>query len=395
MRVLMMSTPVPTHFTPMVPLAWALRAAGHEVLVAGQPDVMPAVAAAGLNGVSVGSAYHVEDLLADTVKEGTRPVEAQPRAEHESKLGKAGMGWSVHTRYLCEAYVETARAFGPDLVVCDPLEFSALIVGALTGAPVVRHRWGVDPLSDTAHAQARQSLRAMSERLGLGAYPDPAVVLDPCPPSLQLPGATAGTPIRYVPYNGNGRLPQWVGGRRAEDAPRRVAVSLGGRTLDMNGVPMLRRMLHVFGAQPDVEVIATVDERHREALGTLPGTVRLVDPAPLNLFLHTCDAVVHHGGAGTTMTSTAFGLPQLVVPQFADQFAHGDRIADAGAGITLDDADSQNDPETLRDAFTELLTHPGHAKAAQELRREMSAMPSPSRVVADLEQLARGEHRTQ
>lgn len=39
MRVLMMSTPAPTHFTPLVSLAWALRGTGHEVVVAGQPDV--------------------------------------------------------------------------------------------------------------------------------------------------------------------------------------------------------------------------------------------------------------------------------------------------------------------------------------------------------------------
>ncbi|GAA3035986.1 hypothetical protein GCM10020000_11910 [Streptomyces olivoverticillatus] len=40
MRVLIIPSPVTTHFMPMIPLAWALRAAGHELLVAGQPDVM-------------------------------------------------------------------------------------------------------------------------------------------------------------------------------------------------------------------------------------------------------------------------------------------------------------------------------------------------------------------
>ncbi|MDW6062592.1 hypothetical protein SAZ11_36845 [Streptomyces sp. FXJ1.4098] len=47
MRVLMMSTPVSSHFAPLVPLAWALRSAGHEVLVAGQPDVMGPARSAG------------------------------------------------------------------------------------------------------------------------------------------------------------------------------------------------------------------------------------------------------------------------------------------------------------------------------------------------------------
>ncbi|MEV0526094.1 nucleotide disphospho-sugar-binding domain-containing protein [Streptomyces sp. NPDC050439] len=395
MRVLLMSTPVPTHFTPMVPLAWALRAAGHEVLVAGQPDVLPAVAAAGLNGVSIGPAYHVEDFLSGAAKDGRRPIESASRADIEKGMTGAGTGWSLHTRYLCEAYLEMARFFGPDLVVCDPLEFSAPIVGTLTGAPVVRHRWGVDPMSDLAHTRARQALGSMCERLGLAELPGPDLVLDPCPPSLQLPATTTGAPIRHVPYNGNGGLPRWLAHHRADPGVRRVAVTLGGHTLDMNGVPLVRRMLQAFGDRPGVEVLATVDARHRDDLGPLPGSVRLVDPVPLNLLLRTCDAVVHHGGAGTAMTATAFGLPQLVLPQFADQFAHGDRIADSGAGIALDDADAQNDPRSLRDSFTELLTEPRYAKAAHELRAEMEGMPSPARVVTDLEQLAKTGRRAQ
>ncbi|MGW5739255.1 MULTISPECIES: nucleotide disphospho-sugar-binding domain-containing protein [Streptomyces] len=392
MRVLMMSTPVPTHFTPMVPLAWALRAAGHEVLVAGQPDVLPAVAAAGLNGVSVGAAYHIQDFLNGAARDGKRPLETTSRADIEKRIAGAGTGWSVHTRYHCESYLETARAFGPDLVVGDPLEFSAPIVAALTGALFVRHRWGVDPMSDVAHEQAQVALRAMCGRFGLAELPAPAVVLDPCPPSLQMPDTSRGTPIRHVPYNGNGTLPRWLASHRPEPGVRRVVVSLGGRTLDMNGVPLMRGMLQVFGEQPDVEVLATVDARHREGIGPVPGSVHLVDPVPLNLLLPSCDAVVHHGGAGTAMTSTSFGLPQLVLPQFADQFAHGDRLADVGAGITLDDADAQNDPGSLRQALVELLTEPGYTKAADELRREVQGMPSPTRVAADLEQLTQAGH---
>ena len=37
MRVLFATYPERTHFLAMVPLAWALRTAGHEVRVASQP----------------------------------------------------------------------------------------------------------------------------------------------------------------------------------------------------------------------------------------------------------------------------------------------------------------------------------------------------------------------
>jgi vancomycin aglycone glucosyltransferase len=43
-------------------------------------------------------------------------------------------------------------------------------------------------------------------------------------------------------------------------------------------------------------------------------------------------AVVHHGGAGTTTTATAAGVPQVVVPQIADQPYWGRRVSDLGIG---------------------------------------------------------------
>lgn len=53
------------------------------------------------------------------------------------------------------------------------------------------------------------------------------------------------------------------------------------------------------------------------------------------LFPHTA-AVVHHGGAGTTMTATRAGTPQVVVPQLADQPYWAGRVAELGIGIAHD-----------------------------------------------------------
>jgi vancomycin aglycone glucosyltransferase len=47
-------------------------------------------------------------------------------------------------------------------------------------------------------------------------------------------------------------------------------------------------------------------------------------------------AVVHHGGAGTTMTATRAGTPQVVVPQLADQPYWAGRVAELGIGIAHD-----------------------------------------------------------
>lgn len=389
MRVLVIPTPVPTHFMPLVPLAWALRAAGHEVTVLGQPDVYGAVRAAGLTAQCVGEEFDVNGMLLRGLPEDHRPLQARPRPAPEL-TGGYGRVWHANATSLLDHCREHAREFRPDLVLADPLEYCSLIVGGLLGVPVVHHRWGVDAISEPARRAVRPDFQGLCESLGLSGLPDPSVILDPCPPSLQLPGVEKGEPIRFVPYGGGGKVPAWLREDRATGRPRglrRVLVTLGSSTLALHGVPFARGLLGALGRSPGVEVLATVGEPYRSRIGALPGQVRLIDPLPLHLFLDTCDAVVHHGGAGTAMTATAFGLPQLVLPQLADQFWLADRLTATGAGLGLETAAEQDDPDLVRDALDELLTHPGYGTAARALAAELNGMPPPARVAADLEDL--------
>ncbi|MEU3301209.1 nucleotide disphospho-sugar-binding domain-containing protein [Streptomyces sp. NPDC006678] len=386
MRVLMINTPVSTHLTPLVPLAWALRAAGHDVLVVGREDVLGAAASAGLNAVGIGDRLKLDDMLIERLG-GKRPLQSWGRPALE-QLSNVGSLWMPQTLDVLPAYLDLARDFRPDLVLSDPIEFISLIVGEELGVPVVQQRWGVDPISDQVRSAGETWFKDVVAERGLSGLPRAAVLLDPCPPSLQLAGTTPGTPMRYVPFNGNGRLPEWLRrDARGRGTARRVAVSLGGRTLAYNGVPLMRNILDALGALPATEVLATVEEEYREALGEVPGNVRVIDPVPLHLLLGSCSAVVHHGGSGTAMTASVFGLPQLVLPQLADQFWHGDALARVGAGITIEDAARQDEPEPVREAVATLLEDPAYGKAAGELREEIATMPSPSRVVTDLESL--------
>lgn len=287
-------------------------------------------------------------------------------------------------------YREVARRFGPDLIVADTLEYLSLLLGEELGVPVVHHRWGVDPISGQARAAGQDGLREAYERLGLTDLPEPDLLLDPCPPSLQLPDIAPGAPLRFVPFNGNGALPEWL--RDSQDAAAgrsRVAVSLGGRTVKYHGEGLFRHLIEAFDQMPGVEAVVTVQREYHDTLGPIPANVRVVEPLPLTLLLDSCSAVVHHGGAGTGMTATSFGLPQLVLPQLADQFWCAERVTEVGAGLGLHDPAEQNDPARVRAAVQELLVEPRYAKAAGELRAEMAGMPSPARVIRDLEQLTR------
>ncbi|MGX9874706.1 nucleotide disphospho-sugar-binding domain-containing protein [Streptomyces cellulosae] len=392
MRVLVISTPVPTHFLPLVPLLWALRSAGHEVTVLAQPDVVGAVRACGLTAISAGEPFEVNGMLLEGLEPERRPLQARPRPAPEL-LGGYGRLWWAHAASMLDGYSDVAERYRPDLVLADPLEYCSLIIGARLGVPVVHHRWTVDAISGPARAFVRPGARELCERLGLPGLPDPDVLLDPCPPSLRLPGGEPGTPIRYVPYSGGAEVPAWVRADRGPGAERRrVAVSLG-TTLALHGVGFTRGLLRALAARPGTEILVTLPEPYRTRIGPLPSGVTAVDPLPLHLFLGTCDAMVHHGGAGTAMTATSFGLPQLVLPQLADHFPLGDRLTAAGAGLSFDTAERQDDPRTVGAALDELLSDPRYADAARGLAAEMARMPSPVAAAADLERRARAGTR--
>jgi vancomycin aglycone glucosyltransferase len=73
-------------------------------------------------------------------------------------------------------------------------------------------------------------------------------------------------------------------------------------------------------------------------------------------------AVVHHGGAGTTTTSTMAGVPQVVVPQIADQPYWAGRVADLGIGAAHDGPTPT--VESLSAELTTALTSETRARAA-------------------------------
>ncbi|MFD0026416.1 nucleotide disphospho-sugar-binding domain-containing protein [Streptomyces sp. NPDC058382] len=381
MRVLITSTPVATHFLPMLPLVRALRAAGHDVLVAGQPDVTGPAAEAGLATATFGDTFHYVDLRRGRLPDGVRPIEVHGRPPAQQIDGAAQM-WRNHAPYFLLDYLELAREWRADLILSEHMEFAGPVVAKVLGVPSVWHRWGTAPTSEFMLGQTRMWLGPLCGRLGLDAVPAPDLVLDPAPPALVGADAPPARPIRPVPHTGDGTPWSWGA------APgRRVAVALGGYTLELGGAALLRRVADVLGAAGGVEAVVAAAPGYRAAIGALPdGMTYTAESAP-GLLFPGADLVVHHGGPGSTLAAAALGIPQLVLPQLVDAFVAGDRIAGAGAGITLDLAEQQNSDTALAAAADALLTDPGYREAAGRLRTETEAMPAAAETVALLEGL--------
>ncbi|MCV2458486.1 glycosyl transferase [Streptomyces sp. ICN988] len=382
MRVLITCTPVDTHFLPMLPLIRALTGAGHEVLVAGQPDVTGAAAAAGLETATFGEAFHHLDLRQGRRPEGLRPIEVTGRPPARQIDGAAQM-WRNHAPYYLYDYLETAREWRADLVLGDHMEFAAPVVAAVLGVPSVWHRWGVAPTSEFMLGQARMWLGPLCGRLGLDSVPVPDLTLDPAPPSLASTDAPPARPIRPEPHTGGGPPHAYATG-----PGRRVAVALHGHTLALDGAPLLRRVLRALAAAGGVEAVVSVAPEYRDAVGALPEGMTYTARTAPGLLLPGADLAVHHGGPGSTLAAAALGVPQLVLPQLDEAFVAGDRVAAAGAGISLDTAERQNSDAVLAEALSTLLTDPAPRLGARRLRDEIRSMPTPADTVTVLEHLA-------
>jgi UDP:flavonoid glycosyltransferase YjiC (YdhE family) len=388
MRVLITSIPQVSHVFPIVPLAWSLRASGHEVLVAAQPGVDRAIISAGLPAATVGAPFDMIAFFRSRLPDGTMPVRAWDY-DQEMMMAIAGRTWSNWARQVLGEQLALARAFRPDLIICDPMELSARIVGGVLGVPVAEHRFGLDAASSRFDEMAAQLLRPLAVKHGLAALPQPDLVLDPCPPSLQMPGGKAGVPIRYIPYNGSGAPPD----RPAPSGRPRVCVSFGRVVASLTGGRLFHWTIEALQDIGDVGITLAVTPNDMEEIGLVPDEVDVRVDIPLNLLLPGHDVLVHHGGDGTGMTGLCHGIPQVVLPQIANQFPFGQRIQACGAGLTLADEASQTSVSAIGAAIRTVLTGPGCRTAAAGLGAEIGQMPAPPSLVPVLERLAAGDGR--
>ncbi|MUL41470.1 DUF1205 domain-containing protein [Streptomonospora sp. PA3] len=403
MRVLLSAALQPSHFFPLVPTAWALRAAGHDVRVAHQPRLAPFVQAAGLTSAVVGPDTEIDaDRRREAQKsqaavgpaegtggEATRPSDAENR--HHIRIALSLFADSAEQ--MTGGLLDLCRDWRPDLIVFEWQSYAAHLVAEVLGIPSVRHQFSGPDFEAGIKGwreMERDSLLALYREYGVDdVRPDGHATVDPCPPVLQvdLPADRTYLPVRFIPYNGSGRLQEWM--YRRSQRPR-VALTVGSSYLWMTGnLSPVQRFAELL-SRMDVDVIAAVPQGGAKLLGDLPDNIRLAENVPLELFLPSCDAIISHGGTGTVGTSLAHGVPQILTPPRAmgdPPFHNAERIVASGAGVQVD---VQSDPdERIVDAIETVVQGHAYRTAALGLARSEEERPLPLELVGDLEELAR------
>lgn len=382
MRIIFTSWAWPSHLYAMVPVAWACRACGHDVLVASQPALTDVIAGTGLPAAAVG-----HDIDAAAVFRDIALPSAQQQATAARQPGGGGgprvLGLLVA---LAEAMVDDltrlVREWRADLVVFEPTAFAGPLAAAAGGIPAVRHLYGTDLMSGFGRFLPN-ALDPLCRRLGLdGVDPFGVATVDPCPPGLRVPVGSRRIPVQYIPHNGPGRLPTAVPAR--SDRPR-VCVTWGTTLSRVDPGLFIAGQVARAISGLEIDVVVAITPGQRALLGQLPPEVNVIESVPLHLLLPDCDLVVAHGGAGTLLTALASGVPQLLIPRLPDHVRHAGRLAEAGAAAVL--PAPVQDPATIRDQVADLLAAPAYRAAARRLQREMHDQPSPARIVSQLEDL--------
>ncbi|WP_143268871.1 glycosyltransferase [Amycolatopsis vastitatis] len=362
MRILFTTVGLPGHFFPLVPLAWACRARGHQILVATTDDFRPTVLRAGLPACSWSSSGGIADVAAtDGVPAGEK------RFAH-------GLAFAQIARRSLPGAEALLRDWRPDLVVSERAELAGPLAASAGGVPRAELHWGAAELPEYQAAW-----EAEWGGLPFGAAD---VVLNPWPPSLRAAYAENHRSIRHVGYNGDASVPGWLTGSRH---PRRVCLTfgtllphLGSRDIGGLVVPLLHRL-----GSLGVEVVVAIDDRVAATWPALPGHVRHAGRLPLAEVLNTCAATVNHAGQGTSLTALAAACPQVMVPQFDDQFDNAETVAKGGPGIVL--LPEETTTEAIYRACRTVLESAEYRTAAAQVSAEIATQPSPADVAATLE----------
>jgi UDP:flavonoid glycosyltransferase YjiC (YdhE family) len=362
-RVLFTTTPGHGHYQPMLPLARALARAGHDVRWAAAAEVCPALRDRGFDVVPAG----IFELVPSPLRHPPPQIAALPPAERPDHLFSLLFGPERAAPMLADLS-RIVDDHAPDVLVCEQGELAGPIAAARRGVPNVTHAFG-RLLPEARVARARETMGDLWRAHGFEPRPYAGtydhLYVDIYPPSLQSDANTHVGAVQLV--------------RPAEPltadpaAEPLVYVTLG--TVFNDDLALFRVAVEAAGGL-GLRVVVTVGPGgDPAALGPQPSHVSVERFVPQAELLPACAAVVSHAGSGTFLAALAAGVPQVLLPQAADQFLNAEAGVRGGAAIAVP-RDAATVPR-VRDALERVIGDGRYRAAAERVRSEIAAMPGP------------------
>jgi UDP:flavonoid glycosyltransferase YjiC (YdhE family) len=365
----------------MIPLARALLEQGDSVGWATAAEFCPRLVNEGFEAMPAGLGG--EAGLAEFLRRFPE-VRGMPARERPPFMFPRMFG-ALRARPMLNDLLPIARQWKPSLIVHEAAEFAGPVAAARLGVPSVSHSFGallppervmsalvhVAPLWE-AHGLDARPYGGFYEHLYLDIYPKGLGSAE----AAHVPFVQALRPVAFA-LPGDDPLPEWLG---PDDSRPIVYVTFG--TVFNTDVKLFAAVVEAIRTLA-VRVIVTVGQAgNPAALGPQPANVHVARYVPQMAILRVCSVVVSHAGSGTFLAALARGLPQVCLPQAADQFGNAEACAAAGAGLAIEPGGAT--VESVREATARVLAEPSFRAAAQRLSQEITMMPSPDAVAGIL-----------
>lgn len=384
MKVLLVTPVGMGHVLPMVPLAQALGARCHAVLWALPDAGVPLVEQSGID--AVGTSPLPPTRPSDVMQRFPELRELSPDERPTVMFSK--LFGALIAPPMLAGLTPVAHDWQPDLVVSDAADFAGPIVAAKLGVPGVTKGFGA-LLREPQLARVEAEVAPLWRSRGLEPRSVRRVVRPPVHRPVPAGAAAAGrAPCAASSANAAGHLHRTRRHLGRASAAGRPPGPAAGLRDDGHGIQRGSRTAGRGAAlgQLDVRLLVTVGPQGDPALlGEQPAHVRVERYVSQSALLPHCHVVVSHAGSGTAMSALELGLPQLCLPQGADQFVNAAAISSAGAAISLVPAEAT--ASAVTDAVVRLLDDASYREAAERLSASIAAMPSPDDVCAVLEKM--------
>ncbi|AIO36669.1 hypothetical protein DM39_5525 [Burkholderia cenocepacia] len=388
---------------PLLGVARALAARGHELVFCTHPPFEPAVRRCGFAFVPVGTAAEYEAAMAN-------PALWNPRTSFRTL-------WQVIAPVLRPHYDALHALTDADTVLVGTLwAFSARFMQELHGTPYVSVQVSPSTLL-SAHAPPTHKRLTIPARWPLPLKSALMTLIERqvldrvCGPALNAARAALGLPParrvlgRWL-HSTDGVLclfpdwfapPQrdWPSNHRQSGFPlfNDIATSDDDAELDAflaAGEPPVvftagsTRVDHAAYARAVSDALRATGARGLLLTpdAAAAGTDRLLARrfVPMRTLLPRCRALVHHGGIGTAALAFEAGIAQVVTPFAHDQFDNAQRVAASGCGVRVD---GPVDGVRLGAALARVLGDPAFASRAAHVRARLAAEPDGCEAAAD------------
>lgn len=367
----------------MVPLASALQDRGHDVRWVTSRRLCERVRAMGFTAEPAG--WEADERQAEYRRRF--PGEADlPVLERRALMFPKLFG-AIAAPAMLPGLLSAAEAFVPDVVIHDAAEFASAVVAERLGVPHLTHSFGALVPRDFVHS-AGEEVAPLWESVGLSPRPFGGsydhLYLDIYPPTLQPTSAghvPRVQPLRPVAVDAapGQQLPEHL-----RDLPRPVVYVTFGTVF--NAAAVFAPVIEAARGLEATVVVTVGPDSDPEAIGVVPPNVIVERYVPQSLLFDRCDIVVSHAGSGTFLSALARAIPQLCLPQAADQFVNASACERIAAGITIEPATVT--PQRIRDAIERLRIDEHFRTGARAGAEAIHAMPPPDEVANVIEHLA-------